>query len=340
MTLALKRDLGLDVLKGAAILAVVGLHFHSALPSAIYTTSSFRVINIGLNQLFRFSVPLFVAVSGYLLGSKYLNTTFNYGLFFKRRALRLIPQYLFWSFWIYLTLKIIPEWANSASPLTFKNLLFGGMDYHLYFVPMLFCLYLIFPLLNGLKRYLNWLVIVTFILQLSWYYFISVNLNLLHPLLNLSDQAQYLLPITWIFYFVLGYYFSQTHSKNRWVWPAGLITLVLLGMAWTNAFNQQSIGWDIIIATRFTRVSILAYATGLICFAFTYIQNHEPHRSWLIRSLAFSGKYSYLIYLSHTLWLRLLLPIKVPLSFASIITAASLLVTGNMISWYLNRKLA
>ena len=97
----LNRYLPLDILRGVSIIGVILLHiigssFHFWNEGSITWT-----VFISIDQFFRFSVPLFVFISGYTLYSKY-SKNLKYLEFFKKRAARVLPWYFVWSLIIYI----------------------------------------------------------------------------------------------------------------------------------------------------------------------------------------------------------------------------------------------
>lgn len=69
-------------LKGIAILCVIGIHILSSIKTPIFTEGLQRYFFITLDQLFRISVPLFVALSGFAFTRKYQSTAFDGIAFF------------------------------------------------------------------------------------------------------------------------------------------------------------------------------------------------------------------------------------------------------------------
>lgn len=259
--------------KGLAIIAVVAIH-------AFSSTIGNSPVNLFVDQLSRFTVPLFVALSGYGLA---LSFTKNNNLihFYFKRVLKLLPWFLFAS----VLILIYKGGYDFLNYHTWTMILRGQADYHLYFVPMIFRLYLIFPLLFYIvRKYPRLALVAALLIQIVWYEYSRGWL----------DQMQYVRPESWIFYFVLGIYLSfrpMIHA-SKYMLLFGLI------LTFGHAYLLQQSGVDMLIATRFTRLPVILYATGVILFVI----------NWQFRNsqLAILGKYSYQIYLLHTITLRIL----------------------------------
>jgi peptidoglycan/LPS O-acetylase OafA/YrhL len=280
-----------NLLKGLAILAVISIHACSRyieLPAALF-----------IDQLSRFAVPLFVTISGYGLTMSFgkNNNLLNYYI---RRVWKILPWFVLAS----LIIMIFRNWFENAGfdlldYHTWTNAVMrGGADYHLYFVPMIFKFYLIFPLLFFVvKKFPKTALLLSLVWQIYWYHRISVgtevlgNHNVIWP-----DQMQYLAPETWIFYFVLGIYivFKPKILNSRFY-----ILLAVVGFILTflNGLILQGSGINSLVATRFTRLPVILYATGVILWGFSL-----NFRFKILNSL---GKYSYQIYLFHTIILRI-----------------------------------
>lgn len=283
--------------KGLAIIAVVAIH-------AFSSTIGNSPVNLFVDQLSRFTVPLFVALSGYGLskslekalchpelvsGSKNqmpkqvrhdIGVVINY---YAKRVLKLLPWFLFAS----VLILIYKGGYDFLNYHTWTMILRGQADYHLYFVPMIFRLYLIFPLLYYLvTKRPRLMLILALVLQVVWYEYSR----------DWLDQMQYLRLESWIFYFVLGIYLSfrpMIHA-SKYMLLFGLI------LTFGHAYLLQQSGVDMLIATRFTRLPVILYATGVILFFYNR-QLASP-----AGGLTILGKYSYQIYLLHTLTLRFL----------------------------------
>lgn len=139
-----------DLLRGVAISAVVALHVSWKMLSPGSLANAGGVVVAVIHLASGFGVPLFVALSvfGLLLGhGKAFGGAGEYAAFLSNRARRLLPAYLFWS--------LLSVAAGDASrllhPLDVAGLLVAGTaDMQFYFVPMIFELYLLWPLLRPL----------------------------------------------------------------------------------------------------------------------------------------------------------------------------------------------
>lgn len=307
-----RRDVTAELmLRGIAITAVVGVHFLAGLPSSIYTSLPFQPLTVFLDQLSRMSVPLFVAMSGFGLTLKYADREFGWGEFLRRRVWKLIPLYVAWSLVYYIVFWFLPSWKPNGTPNSFLvQLVTGRADYQMYFVPMIFQLYILFPFLRQIMK--KWPVIFlvgAFVFQVALFAFFTRASNPEGPAAILhSDQQQYVIFASWIFYFILGMFLAQRLqlAKVGWVKMTAL-TAAVVGLVWSVIAGMVQInsGIDPIIALRFTRWPILLYATGTLTFLLLHNQWLTRLNERWVKTLSFLGKHSYGIYLGHTLFLRI-----------------------------------
>lgn len=307
----MQRYLAVDILKWWAIVAVVVIHLITSFSVAPATLSA--LVWVTVNQLARFCVPVFVALSGFALALKYSSSPLLLKEFYTRRVLKLLPMYIFWSIAIYTLSRFIPGWGGAVgSTQLIQALLFGKTDYQLYFVPMIFQLYALFPVLFSLwRRFPKATVFGAFALQLGL--ICTVTYAYAHhvdiPLLR-GDQEQYILSVSWIFYFVLGIAFtglSKSTGSYKKHLPAIAWTITIAGLIWSiyESNHLYAAGADLTSSTRFTRLSVFLYATGAVMLGFMSESFWQSLPKAVAKWQVFLGKKSYLIYLSHTVWLRI-----------------------------------
>ena len=137
-----QREIWLDWLRVTALFLVMLTHscepFYLGGEGSLILTKADAIWVAVLNSLPRAAVALFVFASAYLQFPLHYST----GEFFKKRALRILPPFLFW------TVVYALVWGQPVQ--NFKDLLlnFNYAAGHLWFVYMLVGLYLIMPLLS------------------------------------------------------------------------------------------------------------------------------------------------------------------------------------------------
>ena len=168
-----QRLSGIDFLRVLSMLSVMMVHVTSTYLD--YESSvHFLGMNLAffLNQTTRFCVPMFFLLSGFSLGIRQKRE--SYFAFLKKRGLRVLLPYVVWT--------LLYEWSNVSFdlrawmiqlkdlPWLFREILTGQAAPHLYFIPILFQFYLLYPLLNKWVRRrplqsLAWTLVVTCLVQ-------------------------------------------------------------------------------------------------------------------------------------------------------------------------------
>lgn len=332
-------------LKGIAILLVIGTHFLTSLPEWIYKRESVNFIFVALDQLGRFSVPLFVALSGYGFASKYRTRSAKVLEFIWTQGRKLAPLYIWWCL-IFLSVFYFLPWWRAASDLGpwWKQVLLGRADYHLYFIPMVFQLYFLFPFILFIAKKVPSLVLwgVALLFQVGWYWWLGqvIGGEVNKPWF-VSDQHQYILSVSWVSYFILGIVLAlHPHVlvtlgrpvKKYGVWFLGLLGGILVWRASTLISN----GLDPLYALRFTKPSVIPYASMVIAYC-VLVRSWWAHLIPVVKRAAlFIGKWSFVLYLCHTLVLRILFStLEQTATFEQLGVASLGLLIGVFGSWYI-----
>ena len=229
-------------------------------PSPFINESPYQTLAVITDQLARISVPLFVAISGYGLILSYANKKFEIITFFKRRVFKTIPLYVFWSCIFAATFYLIPQWSSTTEQPNFAWLLIlGRADYHLYFVPMIFQLYIFFPIILFIfKKWPFFTLLLAVATQLIWWWFFSYQgLTVTSWKYFARDYEQYLWMTNWVAYFVLGMYLPKIWklfdtNKNIFL-TAFLFLCGSLLLTIFDALGSIQNGVDPLLALKFTR---------------------------------------------------------------------------------------
>ena len=141
------RHLGLDLLRILSAFGVILIHV-----SAPYVTKNMKLDNSLFwagnlyDTLGRFSVPIFVVISGYFL----VKPVDDLQSFYRKRFIRILFPFICWSA-IYILWAIFFDMAKPKKII--DGLLWGKPYFHLWFLGMLMGLYAITPILGDfLKR--------------------------------------------------------------------------------------------------------------------------------------------------------------------------------------------
>jgi peptidoglycan/LPS O-acetylase OafA/YrhL len=205
----------IDISRGIAIIGVVILHASSLYLSRFYNNYLWII-----NSMARFSVPLFIVISGFLhkdIADIREGVVRSYLKYIARRARRILLPYLLFSMFymiIRLAIENIP-YVRSLIPLRFTTIMSvyeaiffvkGNPAGQLYFLPLLFFVFVTFVLLKTIVRRDNVLLPVCAGSSLLAYYFAGDIYLSIDPLKGLIFYA--------MGYGIKKYRYGQVVSKS------------------------------------------------------------------------------------------------------------------------------
>lgn len=209
------REIYFDYLRILSVFCVIGIHVACI---NWYTTPinniSFHIANF-YDSLFRFSVPIFIMISGALfLDSK---KEINIKKLYLKNILRLVIALLFWSLIYSIFENIIITQNISIQSLKKTISGFFNSHYHLWFLNILIGIYLMIPILKIIsenKKAEEYFIILSFIFA-SFLPFIS-NISIINKILNTNIfNISIPLGINYTGYFLLGHYLNNYKLENK-----------------------------------------------------------------------------------------------------------------------------
>jgi surface polysaccharide O-acyltransferase-like enzyme len=162
----------LDNSRFLAIYAVVMLHVAGGVVIVAEIGTYSWWIGNAYDSILRWSVPVFVMISGALLLDP--SKSVNYKCFYQKRLNKILIPLIFWSafFLFYAFIKSIIEGTDISVNELLKRLLSGKPHHHLWFLFMIFSLYIFTPFFQKIiasssKNELNWLVSLLFLFSVT-----------------------------------------------------------------------------------------------------------------------------------------------------------------------------
>lgn len=216
-----KRETYFDCLRIAAAFAVMILHIASQNWYAVETgTYEWRVFNF-YDSIVRWSVPVFVMISGAL----FLGKRQSIERIFKKNILRIVTAFIFWSA-VYALVNLI---SGRSGPLNALREFVEGPA-HLWFLFMIVGLYLIVPLLQKISASMEltrYFVVLSVVFTFAIPYVITL-VSLYSEKLGsiargLLNSVCFNFTLGYVSYFVLGYYFSRINIKGKKQWLVYLL---------------------------------------------------------------------------------------------------------------------
>lgn len=146
-----KRFDEFDAFRLFAAICVVIIHVSASAMGKFQTGSHLQLLITIINGLALFAVPGFIAISGLTIHLSYQSKPFILKDFFKKRIVTLAIPYIAWTLIYYLDQLYFSRAAFSINDFL-RHLLLGTAFYHLYFMPIIFQFYLLYPLFNRLLQ--------------------------------------------------------------------------------------------------------------------------------------------------------------------------------------------
>ncbi|AWK02982.1 hypothetical protein HYN56_01625 [Flavobacterium crocinum] len=280
-----------------ATIAVIFLHVsaplftkYGELPIYIWNYANF------FDSVSRFSVPVFVMISGALMFDSKMQTF----IFLKKRFVRICLPFIFWS--ICYVLYIVFIQTNDYQKMSLFEILkkivrslYFGSAYHLWYIYMLFGLLLIVPILNSWitrasKKEIHYFLFLWFLTL----FFKNLGLE------NYKTNIELYYFTGFVGYLVLGYYLStMTIQRDIPIKKISLVFLIsgtlttFLGTYWLSIKSNKpdSMLYD------FFSFNVMFTAVGI--FLFFRISNYYNNKSNLFFNEV--NRFSYGIYLIHVL---------------------------------------
>ncbi|QXE01057.1 acyltransferase [Terribacillus sp. DMT04] len=291
----------IDMMRGLAIIGVIFIHISSTTIDIVDNESFLGGVTLLINQLTRFAVPVFLFLSGWGFANAY-SKSFNFTSILYRRVSKILFLYLIWNL-IYFVYS-----PGTLNPLTFmRNFILGTNFYHLYFVPLVIFLYLVFPLIFKLSKSNVGIFLFFLLTILSQIGDVLTNIETLNSPLNF---------LNWIFYFSAGIWLSDDFKqkvsflKLHKNWISMMLILSILGVFFESYILIDELGKN--IATTSMRPSIIIMSILFISFILCLKWENRIAKKILTKL----SDWSYGIYLSHALILSILINIYQNVGFS------------------------
>ncbi len=307
-----------------------------------------------INQVGRFTVPLFVILSGFSLAKAETSRPFSFKRFWQRRAIRILPPYIFFSL-INIAFQLRFQLADWSEKLNYLWQAFqkGSGDYHLYFLVIIIQCYISYPLLRLLPftpRNLGLLAAFTIsIFTLRW----SISL------FGWFESIAAYIPdsnhwIFWLSYFLLGIWLArapewfarcvQRLPSNIWggIWAiAAIFELSEFYFAALKIGSAEAVG-------HYGRPTVFLLTISFLLWAMSWQYGIEPsgtgselpgtQKGLGLKMIETIGNASFSVFLTHVWILRLISPLELVGGFAyPLIAIIASWVVGILI-WQLVRS--
>ncbi len=345
-----------DLLRAIATTIVIGIHASHHWWFGINDLTSINpeiFISTLINQVGRWTVPMFVILSGFALAKSEEKRPFDLKIFFQRRLWRIVPPYF-----LFTMLNVIgrsqflaADWSGQLTQI-WQAIATGMGDYHLYFLGIIMQCYLAYPCLrriNFTPSRLSILLILTFALfSLRW---ISATFGYLPNIINFLPDGNHV--IYWLSYFQIGIWLATDNNwtnqlVSKWRSRSWGYIFAIAAIIELSEFYWLAISKNLVEAIgHYTRPSVVLMSLSFLLWAISW-------QSWQIKSfpvfiqklfqliqpqIKTFSKVSFITYLIHVWILRAIAPLEIfgGVLFMSLAVTLSWLISINL--WrFLNHK--
>ena len=300
-----ERTYYFDYLRIAATIAVIFLHVAAGgINSCSIGSFNWNVLNI-YDSFTRWSVPIFVMISG----SLFLNKEFTIKEMFFKYGLRIITAFCFWSI-VYVGYFIVT--SDKKSTLTQLLARFITGEYHMWFCFLIVGLYITVPLIKKITEdssLLKYFLILSFLFSIMVPFMLEIIKPISADIYNACKTAVGHANISfvcgYILYFVLGYYIYITDFNKyiRWI----IYFLGVLGFIATAYYTYRDSVSTGNLVLYYNNLSINVFLEAVAVFTFAkYNINVAFKRESVNKLVRLISKYSFGVYLIHIIILDIL----------------------------------
>ena len=330
----------IDSLRVSATLAVIFVHVNGDI---LYQYGSISNLDWWTGNVYgsclRFCVPIFLMISGALILPKSYKSL---GEYLKKRVLRILFPFLFWSI-IYVARLIFIK-LNQGEYMTFtENLKFicdklfmSSASVHLWYIYLIIGLYLFFPIIgkwinNSSKREIEYFIGI-------WFITLFLPIPLVKdfiPHIELSYFSGY------IGFPILGYYltkFNFEFNQKKLIYILLILTGFLITLFGTYFDSERRGHFELMAFYNYRSPNVALLSIGIFLLFKDFVQCSAKTSSVIL----FFSKYSYGTYLIHVLVLVILSKVGFTYSFIHPIigmpvTSVLCLIISTIMIWGVNK---
>ena len=335
-----------DLIRAAAIIAVVAVHVTSIPVTSLSSDSSFYLIYLTINVFGMLGVPTFIFLSGFMLYNSYSQKTDIQGWvtnFYQNKFSYIVLPYLVWSTFYHLFSFVLRGSIGFDGTSFLRQLLLGKASYHLYFMVIILQFYFLFPFLLMLVKKQKFQSYHFFLygLILQWSF-------LLYNRYFWQFEYKSRLSLTYFSFFAFGTLVAANYDSlaelltKRRALSLAFITWVA-ALAWNtllyfNAYTKKTYANGLWFEAAWNIYAFLSFI--FLCFLARYVI--DRCHGLPVKAASILGRVSFGVYLIHPAILSLLRKVPLhskPFIYHSVIALQFLLaLTGSCLIIYLLQR--
>jgi len=293
-----ERILYLDILRIFATFMVIVLHISAQNFGGVSVDSfEWNVFNV-FDSTTRWTVPVFVMISGAL----FLDRNYSVEKIYGKYILRMVTSFVFWSA-IYAIFNLVG--ANSSFKEALWSMLTGPV--HMWFLFMIVGLYMIIPIVRHLissEKIMKYFLVLGCIFTSCIPTLLDICVYICPKLKKLADSIlsdmDFHLTIGFVFYFVLGFYLSKADISKKMqnmIYLGGICGL-LITIVMTSVISLLTGEVKVDFYGNFTINVLLESVAVFVFFKYKVAIKQTKTNIALITRMS---KYSFGVYLVHML---------------------------------------
>ena len=297
-----------DIARILGAFSVVLLHTAGARLISVPIESSEFLWAAFFDCVTRWSVPLFIMLSGMLFLNKHKKL--NVKTLYTKNILHMVTAFIFWSYVFnfysaFAQTRSIP----SSLILALKKLPQGAM--HLWFIFVIVGLYIILPFAkrmceNMTKKEAGWFIVLS-----AFVTFLPKTLSsfeIFAPFVSYITKFEINFALGYIGLFVAGWYISYFEHSRRFktvCYLMGIAGFLYMFVATVYFSRVRGIVADEFMSFKSLSAFLMAFAVFMLI---KDVFEKKPFRRRTISNLAFYSKYTFGIYLIHEMFLNISAP--------------------------------
>lgn len=294
----------IPIIRSIATLLVLCVHV-----SVSYLNSdnhSISVFSGYFNQISRLGTPIFAVISAFLLTNSSLRRGFDLNYFMRSRFTKILVPYLIWTT-VYLYYLGVVEVTLNSNTNFIEYYLYGTGNYHLYFILTVIEFYILFPILQKIKKgpflllvYAGFTIIN--VLWLLYNSYLSIDI----PIIGVFISSRSFI-LNWISYFMLGIIFAKYYEEiNIAVKKYKALFLPIIAMLSISFFIFIDLD-NLKTSSHPIFLFYIPFFLVFLIYFYTLIKNNNV----IMKTLTQIGNYSMGIFLVHPLikWIVFKVPI-------------------------------
>ncbi|MDQ0255655.1 surface polysaccharide O-acyltransferase-like enzyme [Evansella vedderi] len=296
----------IDFIKGVSIIGVFIIHVILLIPPG----HDYFMLGQFIDVLFRFAVPVFIGVLGYMTYKKYINID-NWSVFIKSKFLILGVPYILWSI-VYLYFVPNHYYIPKTDIGLFSGIFLGDAEVHLYFMIAYFLFILLTPSIVAVlksfsRRFMSKILLLISMLHLLYIaimenVLLSRNTELINNTFYIVTEGK--LPIHWLIYYcsgvVLAMYikkFSSWLKRNELLIRFSVPIIVLLNVLLIVVLLITNRSQVIYFSPYLYPITLSAVILLFIFYKTLFFEKANGY-------IAYLGKNTFQFYLSHILFIK------------------------------------